>query len=238
MPADAHQLSVRLAQLQSCTVGDVLDEMGLYQVLAAQIRAIAPGMRLAGPAFCIRGEVTPVAKIEAESAGPRPGYEMFRHMYPGCVAVLETGGYHRAGPWGENTALSARVRGCVGVVIDGGTRDSIELNTMGFPTFARFVTPLRVEGRWSHTAFQVPVRLPGQAGNEVLVEPGDLVLADADGIVILPSGVATRVIAESEEVVRIEERMREELLLGTDREEVYRRHDRFAHITPSDQPKV
>jgi regulator of RNase E activity RraA len=157
-------------------------------------------------------------------------------MYPGCVAMIETGGYSVGGPWGENTALSAKVRGCVGAVIDGGTRDSVELAAMGFPVFARFVTPTRVEGRWSHTAFEVPVRLPGQGGRDVVVEPGDLVIADPDGVVIVPRGIAARAIADSEEVMLIEGRMREELLAGIDREEVYRRHDRFAHIAADDPP--
>ena len=237
MNADVTALSARLANLQSCTVGDVLDEMGLQnQVLAASIRAISPGMKVAGPAFCISGGEISVSRPSSGSRAGKPGYEMFRHMYPGCVAMMETGGYSVGGPWGENTALSAKVKGCVGAVIDGGTRDSVELAAMGFPVFARFVTPTRVEGRWVHTAFEVPVKLPGQGGDNVVVEPGDLVIADADGVVIVPRGIAARAIADSEEVMLIEGRMREELLAGTDREEVYRRHDRFAHIDADEPP--
>src|SRR5882672_215481 len=81
MPVDVIELSVRLAHLQSCTVGDVLDEMGLpNQVLAAGIRAISPGMNVAGPAFCISGREISVPPPPAASRGAKPGYEMFRHM--------------------------------------------------------------------------------------------------------------------------------------------------------------
>jgi 4-hydroxy-4-methyl-2-oxoglutarate aldolase len=237
MRADMTDLTARLAQLQSCVVADVLDEMGFRdQVLATEIRALSPTMKVAGPAFCIRGQASPGSTVTADRQEVQPGYEMFRRMYSGCVAVMDTGGHRVGGPWGENTALSARVRGCAGAIIDGGTRDSVELEAMGFPVFARFVTPSRVEGRWTHTAFEVPITLPGQSRREVVVVPGDLMLADGDGVVVVPRAIAGRVVADGEEVTRIEERMRRELLAGVDREEVYRRHDRYAHIAAAGPP--
>lgn len=222
--------SRRLARLDSSVVSDVLDEFAVRgQVAAAEIRALAPWMRVAGPAFCIQGRPVNCEEI-VERPLPRPAYEMFRHMYTGCVAVIDTGGFHVAGPWGENTALSAAVRGCAGVVIDGGTRDGPELVRMGFPTFARFTTPVRIDHRWEHTAFEVPISLPAQVGSTIEVNPGDFVLADADGVVIVPAALLADVIEAGEEVVRIENRIREALVQGVDREDVYRRNPRFAHI--------
>jgi regulator of RNase E activity RraA len=159
---------------------------------------------------------------------------MFRHMRPGCVVVMETGGLRTAGPWGENTALSARARGCIGIVIDGGTRDSEALIAMAFPCFARFATPARIEGRWVYSAFDIPITMPGQTAHEVVVEPNDLVLGDSDGVVILPRGIAVKATAFAEEVERIEVEMRTELVAGIDREQVYHTHDRYAHIHQSD----
>jgi 4-hydroxy-4-methyl-2-oxoglutarate aldolase len=222
--------SRRLARLDSSVISDVLDEFGVPgQVAAAEIRALAPWMRVAGPAFCIQGQAVS-AERQSKDLDARPAFEMFRHMYAGCVAVVDTGGFYLAGPWGENTALSAAVRGCAGVVIDGSTRDGPELSRMAFPTFARLTTPVRIDDRWEHTAFGVPVSLPAQVGSTITVTPGDFVLADADGVVVVPAEMLEDVIEAGEEVIRIEDRIRQELVRGIDREEVYRRHPRFDHI--------
>lgn len=232
-----HVLSLvtRLRALQTSLVGDVLDELGCkQQILDAEIHAITPGLGLTGVAFPIRGEVASGTSVEATQLDGRkrtssPSYEFFRQLTPGCVAVVATGGYRVAGPWGENTALSARVRGCVGAVVDGPTRDSAELAEMGFPTFARFATAARIEGRWRHVEYGRPIEMPGQIG-PVVVAPGDLVLGDADGVMVVPARIAQSAITAAEQLSEIETRMREELLAGTDREDVYRRHDRYAHV--------
>ena len=221
----------RLAALQSDVVADVLDQMGLHdQIASVEIQPLASTMRMVGPAFCIRGEAAAGSTIEATAGRGKPSYELFRKMYDGCVAVVDTGDYRVAGPWGENTALSARARGCRGVIIDGGTRDSLELAEMSFPTFVRFVSAARVEGRWRHVEFETPIELPGQVGTAVTVNPGDVIVADADGIVVVPRELGAEVAELGEKLARIEEEMRRELAAGSDREEVYRRHDRYAHI--------
>jgi regulator of RNase E activity RraA len=231
MPSNSKPLYERLAKSQSATIGDVLDEMGFHhQILSADIRAIGPNMKVAGSAFCIKGQTAVGSTVEISGDGPKPGYEMFRHMYEGCVAVMDTGRHYLGGPWGENTALSARARGCIGVVIDGGTRDGQELIDMDFPTFAKFTTAARVEGRWTHVGFEIPITMPGQTCKEVVVQPGDLIVADADGVVVVPKDLAEEVIEAAEEVTRIEELMREKLMRGVDREKVYKEYKRYAHI--------
>jgi regulator of RNase E activity RraA len=227
-------LCQRLMNLQSDTIGDVLDEMGYrHQILSADIRPISPEMKLAGPAFTIKGHTAAHSTVEPDRGAAKPGYEMFRRMFTGCVAVMETGGHTIGAPWGENSALSAKMRGCVGIVIDGGTRDGRELMTLQFPTFAKFISAARVEGRWAHLAFDVPITMPGQTCKEVIVNPDDLILADFDGVVVIPGALAEDVIGAAEKVERIEERIREELTAGVDREEVYRRNPRYAHIRRS-----
>jgi regulator of RNase E activity RraA len=231
--SDTVELVERLRLLQTSLIGDVLEELGqTQQLLDAGIRPITPGLTLAGVAFTVRGEPADGTSIEAaqqDANEPSPSYEFFRNMFPGCVAVVATGGYQVAGPWGENTAVSARVRGCVGAVIDGPTRDSRALIEMSFSTYARFATAARVEGRWRHTSFGQPIEMPGQTG-PVQINPGDLVLGDADGIVVVPQSLAPIVIPAAEELDAIETSMRTELLAGVDREDVYRRHDRYRHV--------
>jgi 4-hydroxy-4-methyl-2-oxoglutarate aldolase len=231
MTTDVSALFGQLAALKSDVVADVLDEMGFRdQIVSYEIRPLVTSMCVVGPAFCVRGEPAAGSTIEATSAASNPSYQLFRHMYDGCVAVIDTGGYRVAGPWGENTAVSARARGCRGAIIDGGTRDSLELAEMNFPTFVRFSSAARVEGRWRHTEFETPIELTGQVGPKVIVNPGDVIVADADAIVVVPRELAPEVAELGDALARIEEEMREELAEGADREEVYRRHNRYAHI--------
>jgi len=231
MDKELEKLCIRLNKLQTCTVGDVLDEMGYrHQVITWEIHALGSGMKVAGPAFTIKGQTSPGTSLEVIGDKPKPGYEMYRKMYNGCVAVMDTGGHFLGGPFGENSAFSARAKGCMGIVMDGGTRDKQELIDMRFPTFARFATPARVEGRWTQVAFEVPVTMPGQTSKEVPVMPGDLILADADGVVVIPKTIAAQVIEAAEVVTKIEEEMRIDLAEGIDREQVYKTHKRYAHI--------
>jgi regulator of RNase E activity RraA len=85
-------------------------------------------------------------------------------------------------------------------------------------------------GRFAVKAHQEPVELDGQVGAKVRVQPGDLVVADRDGVVIVPRGIAAEVLEAAEELGRIEERLRAGLRAGEDREVVYKRHPKFAHV--------
>src|SRR5215831_12726389 len=74
--------------------------------------------------------------------GTAMSYEMFRAIQPVDVIVFDCGGHKQGGPWGGNTGANAKVKGAPGIVIDGGTRDYIDLAEMKFPTYCRFVTPV------------------------------------------------------------------------------------------------
>ena len=87
--------------------------------------------------------------------------------------------------WGELLSTAARYRGCRGVVIDGYTRDTRAIIAMGFPVFCRGIHPADSLGRLDVAAHDVPIHCGG-----VLVGPGDLILADDDGVVAIPQAVA------------------------------------------------
>jgi len=222
----AEALCARYAKIHTAVAYDVLDEMGFpNQALDHEIRPLAPGMRLAGPAYTARGMA---------ATGPSPSlassYQLYRELPPGCVVVIDTGGHRVAGPWGENTSLSASVRGAQGAVIDGGTRDLEQLEAMAFPVFARFVTPVIARRRWSMVEIGQPVLLTGQVAQQVRVEPGDFVLGDRDGVVVIPRRIQWEVLEAAEELERIEARIQEGLRAGEDREAVYARLPKFAHV--------
>ena len=222
-------LCERFAKLSTAVVSDVLFAMGLAeQVLTSDIRAIAPSRPFAGPAVCLLGKDGP--EPDAMATGSKPVFEADRHMTQGCVAVIATGGHKVGAVIGGNVALSWNVRGCVGVVTDGGIRDADECNQMGLPVFATFVGPMSNKGLWALVDIGIPIMLPGQRGTPVVIHPGDIVQADTDGVVVIPARLATQVILDAEVLEQIEEKIRKDLRKGEDREAVYKRHDRFGHI--------
>jgi regulator of RNase E activity RraA len=225
------QLCERLEKLDSAAVSDVFDAMGLpNQVLATHIRPIVPNIKVAGPTFCIRG-VTSAGSVVLPPAGKsNPAFEIDRAIYHGCVAVIETGRHEEGAIIGGNVALSYKLRGCRGAVVDGGVRDIQELTDIDFRTFAASTTPMSSKGRWSFVDYEVPIAMPGHYANWVRVNPGDLILADPVGIAVIPQDISEYVVSAAEEIVRVEQLRKEELQAGADREEVYARHDTRAHI--------
>lgn len=158
----------RLARLDTAGVADARQGLG---VLDPAIRGVVPGLTLAGPAFtvqCYPGSIITVHKALVEAA-------------PGDVLVVDGEGDGRAGALlGELMAREARDRGLRGAVIDGAVRDAAGLRALRFPTFARWVTPrVGVNRRLGATGGTISV-------GGVVVRPGDYVLADDDGVAIIP----------------------------------------------------
>lgn len=217
----------RLARQSTNTISDVLDVMGLpNQVLSAALRPLSPGARLAGPAFCVRGR--PI-----DAANPAPAgapYEVDRALIPGCIVVAATGGHRVSAAIGGNVVLSYKKRGCAGLVVDGAVRDSAEIRALRLPTFSTHVTPRRPAGRWSVIEHGQPISLLGQSGTQVVVRPGDLILGDEDGVVVIPQAIAAEVIEATEKLTRIEAKVVADIRRGRDREETLRSYDRFSHI--------
>jgi 4-hydroxy-4-methyl-2-oxoglutarate aldolase len=176
-------LAARLAKIHSGAVADALGSVG---VLAASIRPITPGARLVGPAFtvkCYPGSIITVHKALMEAP-------------PGVVLVVDDEGDTRGALWGEVMTHQARAAGLRGLVTDGPVRDTTEIAALGFPVFAGFVTA-RVGTNRRVGFTQVPIACAG-----VPVHPGDVVVADADGVVIVPRDQAEAVAERAEGIVR------------------------------------
>ncbi len=227
MALSLEEMAARFRRLSSPVVYDILDKMGYpNQVLSAEFHPLAPDMVVAGPAFTVKGGDT------APGAPPAPvsSYQMFRDLYPGCVIVMDMGHHRQSGPWGENTSLTAKMRGAVGIVMDGYTRDANQVVALGFPCFCRGVTPVFGEGRYRIQAFQIPITVSGHLTATVLVRPGDFIVGDRDGIVVVPKEIAEEVLLACEKLEEIELEIRKDLEAGVDREIVYKKHPKFAHV--------
>jgi regulator of RNase E activity RraA len=126
--------------------------------------------------------------------------------------------------FGELIALGMKRRGCAGALVDGGIRDIERIARQRFPVYARYRTPVQSIGRWKVTDWQVPVEMPGATSKRVKVRPGDFVLADIDGVIVIPKRVAAEVLAEAERLTKKEIRIRRELDRGATLADVLKKY--------------
>jgi regulator of RNase E activity RraA len=220
----AEALRRRYLEVDTSNVADVLDRLDLPdQGLAA---AFAPhpadAGKLAGWAFTIRGQMAPYDRNGGDADKMRACAE----LPPGSVSVWSGGG-EGVCFFGELIAIGMRERGSVGALVDGGIRDVAWLGRMGFPVYARYRTPVQSIGRWKVTGWDVPVSLPGATALAVTVNPGDFVLADADGAIVIPAAVVEQVLEESEAMGRREQEIRAALANGLPLVEAL---DHFGHV--------
>jgi len=163
------------------SVATVHEAAGRIGALSSGIKPIAAGMKLSGLAFPF--SLKPgdnLAIHEAVYAAPA-----------GSVLVIDAYDFLEAGPFGEIIAVAAQVRGLVGLVTSGSVRDRDAIAALGFPVFAK---GLCVKG----TDKLVPARFGGPAVIDgVVVHPGDWVLGDADGVVVIPATAAPAVLQQS-----------------------------------------
>ncbi len=228
MPSDRDYADLvrRLRPLGTSAVSDVLDRCGYrHQALASDIRPLAPGMRLAGPAACFAG-----APEDGKTKSALSPYEMDRHAAAGTVIVVATRGQTAGSVAGGLMCLGFQLAGCAGLLVDGGLRDASEIAEMGFPAFARFWTPAAGGGRWALTEVGVTVELPGAEGIPVTIAPGDVVLGDEDGVIIVPQAILPEVVEWSERLVAIEAAITARMRAGDTREAAFAANPRFDHI--------
>lgn len=209
----------RFAAIYTAALADILDARGLHaQTLPPSIRPLEPGMRLAGQAYTVKGR--PAETIEYDAA-LRKVLRMLGEVPAGQVVVYACE-HDVSAHLGELSVTSLKTRGVAGCVLDGGCRDVRFILEEGFPVFCRFVTPEDSTWRWELEATQVPVTI----GN-VRIEPADWIVADDDGVVVVPQGVADRVLAEAEEKAATESEIRVAVRGGMPPLEAYERYGTF-----------
>ncbi len=209
----------RFLAVYTAALADVLDARGLRaQTLPPEIRPLERGLRLAGPAFTVTGRPAGVADYDAAL---RKVLRMLGEVPAGHVAVYDCA-HGASAHLGELSVTSLQARGVAGCVLDGGCRDVRFVLEAGFPVFCRHVTPEDSTWRWELEATQVPVRIGG-----VTVAPGDWVVGDDDGVVVVPRDVAADVLAEAEEKAATESEIRVAVRSGLPPLDAYERYGTF-----------
>jgi len=200
-------------------VSDILDELGhTQQVLPSSIQSLVPGQIVAGRALTMVGE--PTATDDPEIIFT-PVLKMLGDIESGDVLVYQAND-ECAAHLGELSSETAKFRGARGAVIDGGARDTEYMVRLGFPVFARYRTARDIRSRWRLLDYNVPITIGG-----VSIRPGDLILGDRDGVLVIPHEIAEEVVGRAEEVVHTENEVRTAILKGVHPLEAYRQYGRF-----------
>jgi 4-hydroxy-4-methyl-2-oxoglutarate aldolase len=215
----ASSLGDRLAACYTGAVYDVLRSRGRpCQVLPSAIRPLVLEHRLAGPVFTVQGQLDD--SLDAHQSLLR-WCELLSKAPSGTVLVCQPNDNSLA-HMGELSSETLAYKKVLGYIVDGGCRDSAFIEKLGFPVFCRYFTPMDIVGKWAATAFGDPIRV-----GEVTVSTGDYVLADRDGIVVIPGALAEEVVQETEEVLRKENLVRKAILQGVDPVQAYLDHGKF-----------
>ena len=156
--------------------------VGRQCLMRPEMRAIFPAARVCGQA--ITSFNFPGDNLMLHAA--------FRVAEPGDVLVLTNGGSPQGALWGEIASYYSRIRKLSGAVIDGATRDTVQITEMGFPVFASYIS-VSYPGKRGPGAVNVPVAVAG-----VTVNPGDLVVGDADGVIAIPPAQVETAVSNAE----------------------------------------
>ena len=202
--------------LRAAHVADALDAMGVRDRCISRLTQFLPGRAVVGAAFTLAcappgGEVTEryaglLAAIDAVNAGD--------------VVVVASGPSDAAAVWGELLSTVCLARGAVGAVTDGLVRDSVQTAALGFPVFARGTSPLDIHGRLEVVAHGVEVSVAG-----VPVATGDTIVADADGVVVVPRAHAAEALERAAAKALGEGDFRAAVTEGASATEAFRRFD-------------
>ncbi|MPY59424.1 4-carboxy-4-hydroxy-2-oxoadipate aldolase/oxaloacetate decarboxylase [Streptomyces spongiae] len=175
----------RLGAFSSATIHEAQGRLG---ALDSAIKPVDHRMSLCGPAFTV--QCAPRDNLMLQTA--------IAHARPGDVIVVSAGAYEEAGSFGDVLANACQAKGLGGLVTDTGVRDTEDLRALGFPVFSRSVC---IKGTVKETVG--PMCEPITVGGE-LVRPGDIVRADADGVVVVRREDAAEVVTLSQERVDTE----------------------------------
>jgi regulator of RNase E activity RraA len=200
----------RFLSVDTSNVADVLDSLGYpHQGLSADFSPHpSTAGRLAGWAYTIHGQM-----VSYRETGDPEKMRACQGISRGEVAVWAGNG-EGVCYFGELIATGMKERGCVGALVDGGVRDVRWIGQLKFPVYARYRTPIQSIGRWKVDASQVPVTVPGATTKEVRIAPGDFILADEDGALVIPASLIAPVLEEAEKLTRTEVAIRSELSAG------------------------
>ncbi|PXX21847.1 RraA family protein [Arenibacter sp. ARW7G5Y1] len=209
-------------RLENCYTGavyDVLRALGYpNQTLSNQLKALDVSNKLSGQVYTVSGRYD-------ETLEPHDTllhWTALLSRAPKESVIMCQPNDHTLAHMGELSSETLQLRGIRGYIVDGGCRDSDFITKIGFKVFCKYCTPVDVVGRWTAESFEEPIEI-----DNVIINSGDYVLADRDGVVIIPENIAEEVITKTEEVLRTENLVRTAILDGEDPQKAYLKYGKF-----------
>jgi regulator of RNase E activity RraA len=193
----------RLLKLDTCAVSDGMDRLGLTGATYG-VRPMWPCPKIVGRAVTMK-----IKPVGLDKPKQHLGTLPIDAAQPGDVIVIDNGGRPDTSCWGGLLALAAKTKGISGVVIDGACRDIDESRELRFPVYARGAVPMTARGRIMQQSYNQEIEFAG-----VQVHPGDLLIADGSGVVVIPRSREEDVVREAEAVASTEARMAEGIRQG------------------------
>lgn len=212
------ELLTRYEKVQAAVVCDVMREHCLMdQAFPGHLLALRPERTVAGIAFTIKSAPNTIITGELDFRG-----RMLDDLHADAFIVWDTSGDSRATLWGGVMTATVSRKGVRGALVDGGIRDTKQILDKDFPVFYRFRSPNGALGRTMITHYQIPVQI-----GDAFVRPGDVILGDADGAVVVPRDLAVAVLLRAEEVVANEKKIFAWVEEGQSIEEITRKGGYF-----------
>lgn len=203
-PPTSPELIEAFKGLATPTIGNVLDDLNIGSI-GLNLRPVAAGMRFVGAALTVK-EVT----------GAKNAYQpsefglgaVVDKVQPLDVVVIDNGG-QQVSTWGGVASVAAQQNGAAGLIVDGGVRDADEIMELGFPVFSRHVVPLSGKTRVKVIEINTTIKIDGMP-----VHPGDIIIGDSSGIVVVPRDRAAEVAERAAELERQDRQASEEIRNG------------------------
>jgi 4-hydroxy-4-methyl-2-oxoglutarate aldolase len=193
----------RLSKLDTCAVSDALDSLGLKGATWG-VRPQWQCPRIVGRAVTMK-----IKPAGLQQPTQHLGTAPIEAAKPGDIIVIDNGGKLEFSCWGGLLALSAKLKGLSGVVIDGASRDIDEARELNFPVYARGAVPMTARGRVMQESFNQEIQFAG-----VQCHSGDLVIADGSGVVIIAKEKEQEVVAAAEAIYQKEQEMADGIRKG------------------------
>ena len=216
-PRPDQSLVESLGKIQTATLHEALGKRG---ALPHTIKPIWSGMTLCGPALTIKS---------------RPGDNLMLHKAvslarPGDVLVVDCDGFLEAGLWGEIITVAAMQKGIAGLVTNGACRDTLPIRDLGFPVFCAGVsikgTTKAVPGKINH-----PLSFDG-----VTVHPGDVIVADNDGVVVIPCAEAAQVLQAAQKKEKTEAEVIRQIRAGGSTMDLLGFNEAYSRLGLAEEP--
>ena len=198
------QLVEGFRSVGTSTLGDILDGMGLEGVISG-LRPMKGGTVLVGPAVTVKQVSGVLGTYGIEDF---PIGRVIEYSKAGDVLVFDNGG-KEISTWGGLASTAAKTKGIEGVVIDGACRDTDQIVELGFPVFTRHITPTTGKTRIKMLELNGIIQCGG-----IRIRPGDIIVADGTGIVVVPQEKAHDILEEAQEAEKAEEHFVEQLKKG------------------------